>query len=99
VATYRVLYWKAIPALVEAEESGETVRIPLSQRFQDLIDALAMRQGLTESQAYLDGWQPGSPSERPGSARSVAEAVAGEIEATFDEVVRQALPPPTEGAT
>lgn len=91
MATYQVLYWKTIPSLVEARDGDQTVRVPLSQRFQDLIDAVAMRQGATESEAYLEGWRQGPVLERPGAPQSVAEAVAAELEASFETVLRSTL--------
>jgi hypothetical protein len=82
MARVRIIQWRDLPSLVEAEEGGETARVPLSQRFQDLIDAVAMREGATES-------------ERPGGAQAVAQAVADELEAGFqDLVMRRFLGPP-----
>jgi len=95
VAAYRVIFWKSIPSLVEAQEGDRTARVPLSQRFQDLIDAVAMRQGVTEAEAYLQGWQQGPVSDRPGPPESVAEAVAAELEASFEEVLRNTFLPPS----
>ena len=45
--------------MVEASEGDRAVRVPLSQRFQDLIDAAAMREGASDSEAYLEGWDHG----------------------------------------
>ncbi len=95
MASYRVISWKDIPSLVEAQDGDRTARVPLSQRFQDLIDAVAMRQGATESQAYLAGWQTGPDTVRPGSADAVAQAVVAELEGAFDEVLRKTLPTPS----
>jgi hypothetical protein len=95
MARVRIIRWRDLPSLVEAEDGGETVRVPLSQRFQDLIDAVAMREGATESEAYLAGWVPGPETERPGGAEAVAQAVAAELEEGFqDLVVRRFLGPP-----
>jgi hypothetical protein len=95
VARYRVLRWKDVPSLVEADGEGATVRVPLSPRFQDLIDALAMREGATESDAYLAGWAQDPDAERPGTAEEVAAAVAAELEADFqDLVMRRFTGPP-----
>ena len=95
MARVRIIRWRDLPSLVEAEEGGETVRVPLSQRFQDLIDAVAMREGATESEAYLAGWAPGPETERPGGAEAAAQAVAAELEEGFqDLVVRRLLGPP-----
>ena len=95
MARVRIIQWRDLPSLVEAEEGGETVRVPLSQRFQDLIDAVAMREGATESEAYLAGWAPGPETERAGAAEAVAQAVAAELEEGFqDLVVRRFIGPP-----
>ena len=92
VATYRLIHWKQIPVLVEAQHGGETARVPLSPRFQELVDAVAMREGLSESDAYLEGWGRTADVERPGDARAVAEAVARELEAGFGDLLTVRLP-------
>src|SRR5258707_3091625 len=79
MARVRIIQWRDLPSLVEAEEGGETVRVQLSQRFQDLIDAVAMREGATESEAYLAGWAPGPESDRPGGAQAVGQAGADRL--------------------
>lgn len=95
MARYRIIQWRDLPSLVEAEDGGPPVRVPLSQRFHDLIDAIAMREGVTESDAYLEGWAPGPESERPGDAEAVARQVADELEAGFqDLVLRRFVGPP-----
>jgi cvfA/B/C family virulence factor len=95
VARFRIVSWKDIPSLVEASEGDRIVRVPLSQRFQDLIDAVAMREGATETEAYLEGWIPGPETERPGSPEVVAAQVAAELEAGFQELAqRRFLPAP-----
>lgn len=92
MARYQILSWKTIPSLVEASEGDRTVRAPLSQRFQDLIDAVAMREGASAADAYLEGWGKGPIGERPGSAETVAQVVAAELEASFQEILRENLP-------
>jgi hypothetical protein len=94
VARYHIVHWREIPSLVEATDGEHTARRPLSQRFQDLIDAVAMREGAADSEAYLDGWSQSADLERPGSARTVADQLADELEATFDELVAERLLPP-----
>ena len=96
---YRVIRWKDVPSLVEAEGAGRTVRVMLTPRFQDLIDALAMREGASESESYLDGWGPDAPLEREGSPEEVAAAVAAELEEGFNDLVlRRFVGPPAGGA-
>jgi len=87
MARYRIVHWKEIPSLVEAFEGDQVVRLPLSQRFQDLIDAVAMREGATETDAYLEGWGQGPELDRSGDPSTVAQAVAAEIEERFPELI------------
>ncbi|HSE06016.1 MAG TPA: virulence factor [Methylomirabilota bacterium] len=95
MARYLIIQWRGLPSMVEATDGEHTVRVPLSQRFQDLIDAIAMREGATESEAYLEGWGPGPESERPGDAETVARQVSAELEESFpDLVTRRMLGPP-----
>jgi hypothetical protein len=95
MARYRIVHWKDIPSMVEAADGDGTARHPLSQKFQDLIDALAMREGATEGDAYLDGWSQGAWLEREGSPDEVADAVAAEIEEDFQALlVKRFMPKP-----
>jgi hypothetical protein len=94
MASYRIIHWKHIPSLVLAWDGDQVERCPLSQRFQDLIDAVAMREGASESDAYLDGWGQGPDLDRPGAAAAVAREVAAEIEAGFQDLVAARLLPP-----
>jgi hypothetical protein len=91
MARYRIIQWRDLPSMVEATDGDQTVRVPLSQRFQDLIDAVAMREGATESEAYLEGWAPGPDTERPGDADSVARQVAAELEDGFQDLVTRRM--------
>jgi hypothetical protein len=94
VATYQLVAWKGIPASVEARDATNTVTVPLSEKFQMLIDSVAMQLGLHDSDAYIDQWAREAPEERPGDAREVAEAVAAEIEATFPTYIGRAFTRP-----
>ena len=47
MTTYRILYWQEVPSQVRAEDDeGDEVSLPLSQKFQVRIDALAAARGL-----------------------------------------------------
>jgi hypothetical protein len=91
VAKYQVLYWKDIPSVVEASDGTGTAKVQLSDRFQVLIDAVAMRLGLAGTDAYLDQWEHGDEQERPGSPGDVAKAVAQELEAKFADFRERGL--------
>jgi len=94
MAEYRITSWQDIPSQVEAFDGAEQIRRPLSARFQELIDAAAMRQGLTGTDAYLEGWRIGPVLAREGTPREIAEAVAAELEERFDAVRAAALNTP-----
>jgi Virulence factor len=94
MASYQIIAWKNVPAMVEARDGSETVTRQLSDRFQQLIDSVAMRLGLQDQDAYLDLWSRGEAQERAGSAAEVADAVAAELETRFPEFIADAFGPP-----
>lgn len=85
MATVQILYWKDIPSVVQATDATGTVKLQLSDRFQVLIDAVAMRLGLAGTDEYLDQWEHGDEEERAGSAREVVASVVSELEGRFEE--------------
>jgi hypothetical protein len=90
VASYRIIAWKDIPATVEARDDADAVTLPLSERFQALIDSVAMQLGLSDDDAYLEHWAA-TDGQRPGSAREVGAAVVAELEARFAEFTARAF--------
>ena len=90
MATYHVVYWREIPSMVQARDGNHTVRVGLSQRFQELIDAVAMREGLASTDQYLAQWRNGPRTEQPGPPEEVARVVAEGLEAEY-EGLRQRL--------
>ena len=87
MASYQIIAWKDVPTMVEARDGSETVTRQLSDRFQQLIDSVAMRLGLQDQDAYLDLWARGEVQERSGSAAEVADAVAAELEERFPDFI------------
>ena len=87
MAKYTVLNWQDLPSLVEATDEDGTHKIQLSQRFQALIDHVAMESGLMGSDAYLDAWNKTYVQEREGKAEDVAKAIAEEVEAQFSDIM------------
>src|SRR2546428_65556 len=80
--------------VVEARDGTETVTRELSERFQALIDSVAMQLGLQGSEAYLEQWARSAVEERAGTAREVAEAIATELEGRFLEFIGRAFSRP-----
>jgi hypothetical protein len=91
MAHLEITYWRDIPALVRARDGAGEVHRPLSPRFQELIDHVAMLDGLSETDAYLAGWRTEDAEERPGPAGRAAEEVAAGLEAAFEEIRSRAL--------
>jgi hypothetical protein len=91
VTRIRVLYWRDIPVQVTAREGADEVTVPLTPRFQELVDAVAVQTGTTDSEAYLAGWHHGPEEERPGSAQEAAHAAADRLEAGYADLRARAL--------
>lgn len=86
MASYRILSWHGIPAQVKAFEQGGRPRSAvLSERWQQEIDRVAMRQGLAGTDAYLEGWEWSATLERPGTVDELLSAVVAELEAGWEE--------------
>ncbi len=80
MASYRVLSWRGIPSQVTVtDEDGTTVRRQLPASFQQEIDRIAMAEGLSDSDTYLELWTWSQPAEREGAALEVADALVGEL--------------------
>ncbi len=90
MASYRIIAWKDIPATVEARDDADHVTVPLSDRFQALIDSVAMQLGLGDEDAYLEHWVA-TDGERAGSARDVGAALVAELEERYPEVAARAF--------
>ena len=91
MATYQVMYWQEIPSQVEARADGKVHKVPLSQRFQELIDIIAVKRKLDSSDDYIAQWSKGKKEERAGSAEEVVKAVAAELEAQYDDIRAKAI--------
>jgi Virulence factor len=55
-----IIFWRDIPAQVTAGKGRGAARAQLSDRFQEAIDAAAMRAGLIGTDAYLEEWRRAS---------------------------------------
>ncbi len=74
-----ILYWKEIPVQVKAEDDQTSVSLPLDHRFQEAADAIAMMDGSYGSDAYLDAWQWGEPSDSDLKPDDAANQLADRI--------------------
>jgi hypothetical protein len=82
----RLTTWRGIPLLVTARDAGGEITVPLSPGFQELVDRLAVQEGLTADDAYLAEWGVEEVPSRPGPAAEVAARVAAELEGQLAEL-------------
>lgn len=75
----RILYWRDIPAQVIVGEGRRAARASLSPRFEEAIDACALRD--RDAEVYRSDWRPGEAYTVEGEA---AEIAAGEVERLED---------------
>lgn len=80
MAEVQVVFWRDIPAQVKARQGRERAARALDPRFQEAVDAAAMRAGLIDSDDYLAEWRTSAWEERPGSPEQGADQHAAEIE-------------------
>jgi hypothetical protein len=79
-----VIYWRGIPAQVQATDGSAAVRVALPDRFQEAIDDAAMAAGLVDSDDYLAEWRRETRECGPDLAREV-DAEAERLEARFTQ--------------
>ena len=92
MATYQITYWQEIPSQVEARDpGGKPQRMVLSQKFQELIDIVAVKRKLDSSDDYIAQWNKGAKTERAGDAGQVVRALVEELEGQYDEIRGKAL--------
>ena len=76
----QALYWQDIPSVVKATgDDGTEVRRQLPDWFQQEIDRLAMEQGLTGSDAYLEHWAWRELAPQGETAAAAAAAAEAEL--------------------
>jgi len=91
MANYTITCWQDIPSMVEAKVGRKRHKVQLSERFQELIDRVAMRSKLVGTDEYLALWSKGEVQHRDGSPEQVAQEVCAELEARFEEIRAAAL--------
>jgi hypothetical protein len=80
MATYRVMAWRDIPTQVQAaDETGAAITVQLPAFFMQEVDRVAMREGLIDSDEYLEGWAWSERADQDGTAEEVANAIALQV--------------------
>ncbi len=86
MATVRITYWRDIPMLVTARDGGGEVSVPLGPAFQDLVDRVAMQEGLGGEDAYLAEWHVGPSEEAPRARRRRGRGPGARARGTFEAI-------------
>ena len=82
---YQILYWRDIPAQVKIYTKRRPTSHALSSRFQVAIDRIAMEEGLTGTEAYLDQWQWSEKKPIEGDPSEIAARIIEQVEREGDE--------------
>jgi len=88
-----VIYWRDIPAQVNARAAGEKRQFPLPRRFQRAIDDAAMVAGKKTASEYVGEWRRAAvplPNDADGVTRAVEEE-AERLDAAFSRERLQEL--------
>ena len=87
-----VVYWRDIPAQVIVGKGRRGAKKQLPERFEQAIDAAAMKLGAKDADAYLAEWRKAAPYQVEGDAAEVVEAEAARLEEEYDrERVRKLI--------
>jgi hypothetical protein len=85
-----VIWWRDIPAQVTAREGKQRAAVELPERFQEAIDAAAMRAGLIGTDTYLEAWRRvGRPCGEDLDAE--VEQERARLDAAYDDAVLERL--------
>lgn len=79
-----IVYWRDIPAQVIVGKGRRGAKVQLPERFEQAIDAAAMKLGASDTDAYLAQWRKGEPYVVDGDPQEVANSEAARLEAEFD---------------
>lgn len=89
MATYQVLYWKNIPTQIKVYGNGASLSRQLTSRFQALVDRVAMAEGLTAADDYLNQLSWGHRIEHTGTPEDVMDEIVAELEGQFEQIVKR----------
>lgn len=84
-----VIWWRDLPSQVTAKAGGARTSTQLPERFQEAIDAAAMRAGAIGTDAYLEAWRRETRSCGDDLAAEVAQEVEWLEGAYTDDVLER----------
>ncbi len=84
---YQILYWRDIPVQIKLYAGKRPKSYQLPEHFQTWIDRIAMQDGVTGTDAYLELWQWSKKKSREGQIEAVLEALLRETEEEGDRIL------------
>ena len=90
MAQLTILYWRDIPSQISSRP-GEGRKAHASERFQEAIDMAAMRDGASDTDAYLAEWRRAAPVTVSDDLAAEAETARNGIETAYDKERLKAL--------
>lgn len=86
MAHKQIVYWRDIPAQVIVKEGRRNqVKKELEKRFIEAIDRVAMAQGLSQTDDYLNEWRKSEPVEINGELEHEAQKLMEEIQQKYNK--------------
>ena len=85
MAQATIVYWRDIPAQVIVKKGRIAAKRELSARFQEAIDAAAMRAKAIGTDAYLNDWRRDVSGECGDDLEAEADALQTGLEADYDD--------------
>ncbi|MEO0484297.1 MAG: virulence factor [Pseudomonadota bacterium] len=79
-----IVYWRDIPAQVIVGKGRRGSKVQLPERFEQAIDAAAMKLGASDTDAYLAEWRKAAPYAVEGDPNDVAKAEAERLDTEYD---------------
>lgn len=84
-------YWRDMPAMVTVKKGRKQAKRALPERFEQAIDAAAMKSGADKTDDYLEGFHTKAPLEVSDDLEEEAQKALQEIEAQYDPERLRAL--------
>ncbi len=84
------IYWRDIPAQVNAKEGRKRAKKLLPARFQEAIDRAAMRAKKSDADAYLDDWRRESQNKQ-GDIEELVADISSVLEEKYTDEILDAI--------
>lgn len=86
-----VLFWQDIPTVIEARDATGIEKVELSKRFSELVDLIAMKKGLVETDEYLQNWKKKRITSSEKTAKEVVLELSEFYESKYEDIKLNAL--------